>query len=52
VFNSLQVDYFDVEEYHAHIRKVFHEVSPLDMETGHDKGGLKIEGTFIDFDKI
>jgi len=52
VLNSLQFDYFDVEEYQTHIRKMFHEVSRLDIEAGHEKGGLKIEETFIDFDKV
>jgi len=47
-----QCDFDDAEEYRSNVRQRFNEVRSLDVEIGHDKGGLKIDGLIIDFDKI
>lgn len=52
VVTGAQIDFYDIEEYQANVRKIFNMVSRLDIEAGHEKGDLKIDDTFIDFDKV
>ena len=49
---SAQCDFYDTEEYRSDVRTQFNKVNCLDVETGHDKGGIRIDDMFIDFGKI
>jgi len=45
-------DFHDAEEFRSNVRQRFNEVRSVDVESGHDKGGLRIDELFINFDKI
>lgn len=46
------MDYFDTEDLRSHVRKLFGQVHEMDGETMHQRGGLKVEGTYVDFEKV
>ncbi|KAF8957550.1 Endonuclease/exonuclease/phosphatase [Flammula alnicola] len=49
---SVDVDVYDVEMLQANVRKLLTDVQHLDGESTHDRGGLKIDDTYVDFEKI
>ncbi|KDR77003.1 hypothetical protein GALMADRAFT_246188 [Galerina marginata CBS 339.88] len=49
---SVDVDLYNVDELQSNVRKLFHDVDHLDGESTHERGGLKIDDTYVDFEKV
>ncbi|KAJ3502590.1 hypothetical protein NLJ89_g8815 [Agrocybe chaxingu] len=48
----VDVGHYDTEVHQQNVYKLFNDVTELDGEGAHQRGGLKVEDTFVDFDKI
>ncbi|KAF9552113.1 DNase I-like protein [Agrocybe pediades] len=49
---SLTVDEYDTESLQSNIRQLFQDMDHLDGDGTHSRGSLKIEDTYVDFEKI
>ncbi|KAF8909683.1 Endonuclease/exonuclease/phosphatase [Gymnopilus junonius] len=49
---NLDLDLYDLDLFRSHVHTLFHEVDHLDGESTHDRGGLKVEDTYVDFEKV
>ena len=50
--NTSQVDVYDTEELQHGVQTLFNQVDDLQRERMRDRGELKIDDTYLDFEKI
>lgn len=46
------MDVFDPNVLLTNVRNLFNDVERLDGESTHDKGGLRVVDTYVDFEKV
>lgn len=46
------MDVFDPNVLYTNVRNLFNDVERLDGENTHEKGGLKVMDTYVDFEKV
>jgi len=51
-FYYFQVDVFDPIALYTNVQKLFNDVERLDGESTHEKGGLRVLDTYVDFEKV
>ncbi|KIM41337.1 hypothetical protein M413DRAFT_146739 [Hebeloma cylindrosporum] len=49
---SVDVDLFDPNALYTNVRNLFNDVERLDGESTHEKGGLRVVDTYVDFEKV
>ncbi|PPQ69978.1 hypothetical protein CVT25_001530 [Psilocybe cyanescens] len=48
----VDMDFYDVETLQLNARGLFDQVHDLDGESAHQRGGLKVDNTYVDFGKV
>ena len=51
-WHTLQADVYDAEEFQDSVQTLFNQVNDLQRERARDRGELKINDTYLDFEKI
>lgn len=51
-FSYFQVDVYDPTVLYTNVRNLFNDVERLDGESTHEKGGLRVVDTYVDFEKV